>query len=181
MQLRTLVTTFALLHFKGGNQFISEVYDELEGEKLGSMYRHICRLKRDGGHPTTATNKYLIQLALQYLHLFGCSRDTIYEATQPVFNIVFQSLMLVRLWCEILNSSTKKSLSRALNSIRIHHRSCKVSTSLPASGNGDSQPAIQSVSCRSMSVEPRRRCALMTSFKTLMSEMQRCSQPHSIR
>lgn len=102
IQLRTLIAAFALLHFRGVTALPSQIYDDLRFRKLGSLYSTVCQVRRDGGNPITATNVYLIQLALQYLSLFGCFRNREYESTKPVLDIVFATLMMVspdeRIW-----------------------------------------------------------------------------------
>ena len=93
-QLRALIAAFAILHFQGTTRLSSDVYDDLKFKRLGSLYSTVCQQKKECGSPQTATNVYLIQLALQYLSLFGCFRNREYESGKPVVDIVFSTLMI---------------------------------------------------------------------------------------
>ena len=95
IQLRALIATLALLHVKGASAIRFEVYDDIRNEKLGRFYSTICQQHKEEGHPTTNTNVYLIQLALQYFARFRCFTNQAFETTAPVLDIAFASVPLV--------------------------------------------------------------------------------------
>ena len=106
VQLKTLISAFALLHFRGNNGLRSDVYDLLKYEKFDSLYA-IVREKRPGDEEKLrrATNKYLFQLAVQYFSIFGRSGDRFRESRGPVWNSVFATLSVASIVVEMYTTA----------------------------------------------------------------------------
>ena len=113
-QLRTLVAAFALLHLKEGKAISWDAHQTIQIKGIDRLYSEITAYNHDktsavrkiksrapqyrDGDPQTATNVYLVQLAMQYFSLFGCFTDRKYETTSHALDVVFASLSLVSIF-----------------------------------------------------------------------------------
>lgn len=110
IQLRTLISCFALLHYRGVHTLDTTLWDKL---KSRNILAHFEKIAFQPNSPSSfpletviryAPNTYLIQLAAQYISFWRRGDSPWTSIVTPSFDILFAALTMVREPCRVIDS-----------------------------------------------------------------------------